>query len=162
MLGHLLCVCVCARCDTRTGTTWVLQSALAQFRSSQQSYWETGRSLQSSAGCLCTSRPPSSCGRTPRPPPAVRSPPHSAVGRAPPRGIWHTHTHTMVWMLGPVISATPLKASQAFSAVLICWFEGQSWVKTRFYNRKWRNQIMANWKWNEGQLKSPVNSIVKY
>lgn len=57
---------------------------LFPFRSSQQSCQERGRSVPFSAEFLCTSRPLSSYGRTPRLLPSARSLPRSGEGRAPP------------------------------------------------------------------------------
>ena len=97
-----VCVCVCVYLCVCFGC-FVTQKQeqcaffcplFFQFRNSRRSCWETGRSVPSSAGCLCTSRPPSSYGQTPRPPPSARSLPRSGEGRAPPHDTCHTHTHT--------------------------------------------------------------------
>lgn len=82
-----VCVCVLWLRNRSSACSFVHSF---QFRSFRRSCWETGRSVPSSAGCLCTSRPPASYGQTPRPLPAARSPPRSEAGRAPPHDTCRT------------------------------------------------------------------------
>lgn len=95
-------MCLCSLClrDSEMGET----ALFFLLKSSQQNCRETNPSDPSSAGCLCTNRPPFSYEQTPRPLPAVRSQPHSVGGKEQPRETcrtekgmkadqWHPYLH---------------------------------------------------------------------